>query len=266
MEKSDVSIVIPTFNRAGLIGDAIRTALAQSYPCEVIVVDHGSTDNTAEVVAGFGGAVRYVRKATDDGPFIAWLDGIIQATGKFIHITYDDDWIAPEFVARCREAMADDVGIVFTDAMVVTGERQSRVNTGKKLADGVNPSSILLRRLLRTRFAISPGCALMRRKDALDALMTNPVRPLSAYRGVGPDLMLYLLPALRYPKFAYVNEPLAFFRAHEGSITADAAADRSCKKALIRGYREYQAFFRLAMLQGHRWLRTIALAIARMAG
>lgn len=263
MNPPDVSIVIPTFNRADLLGAAIDSGLSQSHPCEVIVVDHGSSDHTADVVAGYGDKIRYVRKDKDDGPFLAWLDGVLHANGEFIHFTFDDDWIAPDFVARCMEAVTDDIGIVFTDAMLVSGDEQSRLDLGETIPAGVPPTSMLLQRVLTTRFAISPGCALLRRKDALDALMMNPVIPVGAYHGVGPDMMLYLVPAIRYPKFAYIAEPLAFFRWHPGSITADAFADPARKDALIHGHREYQDFFRLAMLQGHPLARRLALALSK---
>ena len=51
--------------------------------------------------------------------------------------------------------------------------------------------------------------------------------PLAAhqYHGVGADLMLFLLPLLYHRRFGYVNEPLAHFLAHDGSITVDAVRD-----------------------------------------
>lgn len=266
MSDPDVSIIIPVFNRADLVAKAIDSALAQTRPCEVVVTDHGSTDAIADVVAHYGERIRYVRKDRDDGPFLAWLDGVLNARGEFIHFTYDDDWIAPEFIEKTMAKMTDDTGIVFTDAYVVSETGETRIDTAKLVTDGVWPSAILRKRILNTRFAVSPGCALLRRKDALDALMCNPLTTLSDYRGVGPDLMLYLVPAARYPKFAYVAEPLAYFKAHAGSITVDAVGDTSKKKALIRGYREYQAFFRLAALQGRPLARKLPLWLSRLLG
>jgi glycosyltransferase involved in cell wall biosynthesis len=62
--SADVSVVIPAYNAARFIAEAIDSALAQTWPPrEVIVVDDGSTDDTAAVVAGFGERVTYVRQA-----------------------------------------------------------------------------------------------------------------------------------------------------------------------------------------------------------
>ena len=54
------SICIPTYNRADMVGDAIASALAQTYPAlEVVVVDNASTDRTPEVVASFPDPLRF---------------------------------------------------------------------------------------------------------------------------------------------------------------------------------------------------------------
>ena len=72
----NVSIVIPTFNRAKLVSKAIDTALAQTVPVEVIVCDHGSTDATPELAKSYGDKIRYIRKDVDNGPIACWQDGI----------------------------------------------------------------------------------------------------------------------------------------------------------------------------------------------
>lgn len=86
--RAQVSVVIPAYNAEATVGAAVESALAQSLPpAEVIVVDDGSTDDTARVLASFGDHIRVVRQenqglagarttghAVARGEFIAWLD------------------------------------------------------------------------------------------------------------------------------------------------------------------------------------------------
>src|SRR5215211_6714991 len=58
-----ISVVIPTYNRADVLGPAVESVLAQNWPeLEVIVVDDGSTDRTRELLAGYGNHVRVIRQ------------------------------------------------------------------------------------------------------------------------------------------------------------------------------------------------------------
>ena len=63
-----VTIVIPTFNRSELVQKAIESSLNQTYPCEIIVCDHGSTDNTPTVMKRHKNKILYIRKEKDLGP------------------------------------------------------------------------------------------------------------------------------------------------------------------------------------------------------
>lgn len=107
-----VSVVIPTYNRARLVGDAITSVLQQGYPrLEIVVVDDGSTDDTADVVKAFGPAVRYVRQP-NGGPARARNTGIAQATGELLAFLDSDDLYLPgklhaqvEYFARHPETL-----------------------------------------------------------------------------------------------------------------------------------------------------------------
>lgn len=95
-----VSCVIPVFNGARFVGEAIASALAQSHqPVEVIVVDDGSTDGTAAVVREFGLSAHYIHQA-NAGPPAARNAGMLVARGEFIAFLDADDRWHPEKLAR----------------------------------------------------------------------------------------------------------------------------------------------------------------------
>jgi len=217
------SIVIPVFNRAHLVAAAIESALAQTVPCEVLLVDHGSTDDILTVVARYGKRIRYIRREVDRGPIACWIDGAQQATGEYLHFTYDDDWLQPTFIERCLASFTDDVAFVYTRARLHGGSEDKRVILSHP--GGRRPIADIVCSLLSSRLTISPGCALFRRKDVLNNLLSEVPRASGIYgkgSGVGEDLLLFLLTSLHYPNYVHVPEPLADFLAHSGSITVNA--------------------------------------------
>jgi glycosyltransferase involved in cell wall biosynthesis len=222
------SIVIPTFNRAGLISRAIDSALAQTYRCEVIVCDHGSTDATPDVAAHYEDRIRYIRRSENHGPIVCWRDGLEQATGDVVLINFDDDWIDSQFMAKCIALLQDDVGFVYTQYVrheMATGS----ITLSIRHPAGMRPMRDIVRYLQRSPFTISPGCAVFRRKDALKNLLLEVPGASGIYgknSGVGEDLLLFLLTSLDYPRYAYIAEPLAHFVAHPQSITVNAIASK----------------------------------------
>lgn len=93
---ASVSIIIPTHDRAELVGDAVRSVLDQHVPgLEVIVVDDGSSDDTGRVLrTGFGGAIRVVCQ-DNAGPAAARNTGIDVASGALVGFLDSDDLSLP---------------------------------------------------------------------------------------------------------------------------------------------------------------------------
>ncbi|EJJ30959.1 glycosyltransferase family 2 protein [Rhizobium sp. CF142] len=235
-----VSIVIPTFNRAGMLPVAIDSALNQTKACEVIVVDHGSTDDTPKVAEAYGDRILYIRRERDFGPHFCWLEGALHASGEFVHLQYDDDWIAPTFIEACLAVITPETGFAFSGADVTDGPglpTKLRQFMDWLPATGTYPVDAIERQILGS--LISPGAALYRRQILIDALYPGrlPLQ-INEYRGVGPDAFVSLLSMLRYPAVGYVREPLAFFRFHEGSITIDAFASGEKTARLRAAYAE----------------------------
>lgn len=95
----DVSIIIPTFNRAPLLGAAIDSALAQDGDFEVIVVDDGSTDGTAALLESYGDRIRALRQQ-NQGPSAARNLAAGKARGDFLFFVDSDDLIEPDAVSK----------------------------------------------------------------------------------------------------------------------------------------------------------------------
>lgn len=95
-----VSVVITAFNHERYIGDALRSVLAQTYgDYEIVVVDDGSTDATAERVEAFGPAVRLLRQ-TNQGVAGSRNTGIFHARGRLLAFLDGDDLWEPDKLAR----------------------------------------------------------------------------------------------------------------------------------------------------------------------
>ncbi|MBO1323974.1 glycosyltransferase [Acetobacter sp. TBRC 12305] len=254
-----VSIVIPTFNRAAMLPRAIESALAQTVSCEVIVIDHGSTDETQHVAAAYKDRITYIRREKDLGPHFCWLEGVLHSKGDLVHLQYDDDWIAPQFVEACLGVMREDVGFAFTVAHVVeaVGAAPKLELFGNWLPKtGIYPAVDLENRILNG--LISPAAALFRRQILIDALYQGRL-PLANhdYHGVGPDCFVTLLSMLRYPNVGFVHEALAFFYSHPGSITIDAQGSPEKQAALTAAYAEVKRYYiELKILQAIRAQKT----------
>jgi glycosyltransferase involved in cell wall biosynthesis len=109
-----VSVVIPVYNRAHLLGRAIRSVLAQTFQdLELVVVDDGSSDGTSVVVHSFGDPrVRLVRLPQRGGVARARNVGIGQARGDLVaFLDSDDEWLPSKLeqqIARLRQTSGDD--------------------------------------------------------------------------------------------------------------------------------------------------------------
>src|SRR5207247_7128348 len=94
-EAGLVSIIITCYNQAQILREAIQSALAQTYSHrEIFIVDDGSTDNTAEVTAGFAG-VRYIRQE-NAGVSTARNTGLKESRGEYLVFLDADDRLLPE--------------------------------------------------------------------------------------------------------------------------------------------------------------------------
>jgi glycosyltransferase involved in cell wall biosynthesis len=119
-----VSVIVPTYNRAHVVGRTIKSALAQTYaPIEVVVIDDGSTDSTTQQITrdwGDDSRVRYFKK-TNGGPASARNAGFAQARGEYIALLDSDDTWQPwklSLQIRCME-QHPELGMTWTDMVMI---------------------------------------------------------------------------------------------------------------------------------------------------
>lgn len=205
-----VSTVIPTFDRRKDVVLAVRSALAQTHDAqEVIVVDDGSRDGTAEHLReSYGDAVTILR--TDRlGVAGARNRGMAAASGEYIALLDSDDEWAPEKLAR-QVAFLEarpDYGMVLTDVVQMDGDRQAYDVLRRRRF--IPEDGQVLRYVLRQP-ALAPSCALFRRR-VLDEVGSFDVTLPTA-----EDIEFHLRVALRFP-IGVLAEPLtSCMRGHDG--------------------------------------------------
>ena len=224
-----VTVVIPTFNRYDYLVQAIESCLAQTERVRIVVVDHGSSDNTPEVATRFGERIQYVRREFDSGPHFAWLDGCLLADTEFVKLLFDDDMLQPKFVEESMRLFSPAVGFVFSAVSLINHEGE---RSGELFRTMFPQSGVFSTRKDRKKVRlplISPSAAIFRKEDLVDSLFIHKL-PIQnqVYHGVGPDHFVKLLALMRRPSFGFVEEPLADFRSHPGSITiASTTANRN---------------------------------------
>jgi glycosyltransferase involved in cell wall biosynthesis len=124
-----VSVVIPVFNGERFLGEAVESVLDQKYSAiEIIVVDDGSTDNTATVARSLPETVRYLHQS-NQGPAAARNRGIEQAQGSFIAFADADDlWPAGKLELQLPYLIEDskiDIVLGRIQQVTVDGPTQS---------------------------------------------------------------------------------------------------------------------------------------------
>jgi len=214
-----VSVIIPSYNAANYIGQAVESALSQEGAnVDVIVIDDGSTDDTLSVLGQFGSKIR-VAKQTRGGPYRARNLGASMATGEWIALLdADDDWLPGKLAAQL--ALGDSAtDLVYTDRFNFGeyGRTTERQSDSVKLWEGD-----VFEPLLMGNF-ITLSSVLMR-KSAFDRLGGFN----TARRGV-QDWDMWLRYAGAHGRVRLCREPLTRYRFHSEQMTNDLdqrAADR----------------------------------------
>jgi glycosyltransferase involved in cell wall biosynthesis len=208
-----VSVIIPTYNCAHYLEQAIESAMNQTYrDLEIIVLDDGSTDNTSEVVRKYGTDIRYIRQANAGLP-AARNRAIESSSGEFLAFLDSDDWWEPSKLAEQVPILEGDpeLGLIYTDLRVVhdDGEIIPSFLASRPLAT----SGYVFDRLLQSGF-ILPSTVLMRR-TCLDqvGMFDESMRSHE-------DIELWLRVCQKW-KVALVSQPLTHRRQGAANMTSN---------------------------------------------
>jgi glycosyltransferase involved in cell wall biosynthesis len=164
MSDPRVSVIIPAFNGEKYIGETIQSILAQTHrPLEVLVVDDGSTDRTAEIVQRFGEPVRYSRQE-NAGTAAARNRAVAESRGEFIALLDQDDLWVPHKLERQMPRFAEDprIGLVFA------GIEFFDTHSGKITSTYFPGPELSLRDLLA--HVVLPVQTILFRKSALEKI------------------------------------------------------------------------------------------------
>ena len=237
MQGPLVSVVIPTYNRANLVGRAIASVLRQSYPhVEVIVVDDGSTDNTrATIQANFHQPnLRYLYQA-NGGVSRARNTGIQHAGGKYVGFLDSDDWWHEDKLRYQVDCMEANPGCacVLCETYTISNGRTVQQSSHSQYFDDTGDN---FRALIQHLPSISgPGSTTLARAEHLalaggfdETLATSEDR----------DLVLRLS---EKGKAFSVNRPLVYVEKQGDSISHTAVTRNTIR--VLDKIREYAPAF-----------------------
>jgi len=210
-----VTILIPTYNRATLLVEAIESALKQRYVnLEIIVCDNASTDETEQVVSGYlaDPRLRYFRADRNVGMVRNWQWGLEDlASGEWFLILSDDDYLTdPAFVQTAVTKTQSDPAIRVVLAAGIVRIEQTGRSTVMQIpyADVEDGSTIFINRdslIQPTEFIL---CGLLfHRKTALAC------HPFTDANNFCCDAGLYFQICLKW-KVAVIHQPVCVYREH----------------------------------------------------
>lgn len=203
-----ISVIIPVWNRAREVCRAIDSALAQTLaPLEVLVIDDGSTDDTAQALARYGERIRVLRQS-NQGVAAARNTGIANARGELLaFLDSDDAWLPRKLELQAARIEADpELGLVHC------GGDFEGIGTRLDGLEGTVAEEML--RLDRS-VIVSPGSSLLVPKRIADE-----VRGFDARMGVSEDWDFCYRIARRH-RIAFVAEGLVVHARHTTGLQND---------------------------------------------
>ncbi|WP_089382812.1 glycosyltransferase family 2 protein [Lutibacter agarilyticus] len=233
-----VSIIIPTYNRAHLIGETLDSVLAQTYTnWECIVVDDGSTDNTEEVLKKYCDKeerIKYHHRPINrpKGANSCRNYGFELSKGEYVNWFDSDDLMMRDFIRIKLEAFSNEINLVICSGFIVNEFLKNK----KVFELKENPD--LFKDYVLWKFQAITDSVIFRRSFLINKnLFLNKIK-----RGQETEFFSRLFFKLSEKSYKIINIPLFLYRQHQDTKTAK-------NQEYIKSYKESQAFIAVENLK-----------------
>jgi glycosyltransferase involved in cell wall biosynthesis len=257
-----VSVVIPAYNAESFLGQAIESALSQTYPdLDIYIVDDGSIDGTSQIIHHYlsNKRIHSIHQDTS-GPAAARNRGIAEAQGEFIAFLDADDLWEPQKLAKQINLFQqnNDLGLVYsryrTKILNATGSWEDDEERNRWVRARTHYRGQIFRELVYGPFIALPSVVIPRR-------VLDDVGLFDTHLITAEDRHLWARIAHDYP-IGYVDEELVIVRRHGGNISWDPAREPQTLDFL----RKIAEQFPECSLSKGGWMRTTYADTARTSG
>ena len=216
MSSPKVSVLIPAYNYGHYIGDAIQSALEQTFgDFEIIILDNQSTDNTVEIVSAFmkkDERIKLIVNKTNIGMFKNYNEGLVRARGEYIKFLNADDTLHPQILEKFVKILDEH-----TSVSLVTSFRQEFSNSSKIISTNFygeqNAKEMILLALSKLNFIGEPTTVMFRKENLNLGLFDTSLIFFA-------DLDMWLR-QLSVGNLYIVDEVLSYVRKHEAQGTQE---------------------------------------------
>ncbi|MFA7637790.1 MAG: glycosyltransferase [Parvibaculum sp.] len=236
-----VSIIVPSYNHAAYVRDALMSVAAQTYPnIELIVIDDGSRDETPQIVeetlAGFQRDIRIEFRKQENMGLCATLNRALDLVeGEFVQFLASDDAYLPEKTAACVAALRaspPDVAAVYCDGYIIDEKSQRRGVFSQRHPIPLGKN--LHRELLLSNWI--PALGMLYRRD-----------DLTAVGGFDADLKFedwdLLLRLTQERRIERITDKLFLYRLHSTNMSRDNKMMEESVSAMVEKHQDLAAFF-----------------------
>lgn len=279
LENPIVSVIIPTYNRASFIRETLESVLAQTYQnLDIIVVDDGSTDNTATVLADFKNQIRFFQLDQNRGGPHARNLGFRESVGDYIQFLDSDDLLDSRkieiqmgFIVGSTDHIAYCPWARFT-----SDEQGHRKFFTLQQQHGLGTHEDILRKMLRGWFC--PPHAYIFSRKLLEKI--NDGNPWDERLWQNQDIDLLYQLVFQNPKFVFCPGALVYYRKNTHSVAGEYSertlnsrilvlekiTDRISRSSIIERYQEAiaDAWLNLAR-DSYRVNKSRSITLAKIA-